>query len=522
MTIGTGFLLGTSVLAVALRLLSRRIQGLRLAWNDYTIVFALVTAVAMCAMSFYGIAWGMGRHVITVGLVNGEKVAQSFYITEVLFPVTNSAVKISILLLYNAIFSGVRNSSFTIALRTIGALWLLLAVMGTVCMVFQCWPIPLAWTSDHTMQCLDLEKMIYSLTIFSVFLNAATLILPLPLVWKLHLPHKRKLGVILLFILGGADLVVSIIRTLETKTIDATKADVTWIQCESTMLGLLEPCIAIVCACIPTQRPIFKKFFDCLPSVSQSRTPPPQMGQSAWTVPFLMLLTSRGSTWESSSSSGLTKSTIAEKEWTPLPRYSNLSPRPAEGELSQTEGEDYFQQPGTTVVALADRNTTTSSRFNPLSGHVTGQSGSLYSMKLGNRDLSNTIIPPIDHPTKPARVKKMSKNIAKPTTGLNATIIGRPTNFRTLADFNDIQVPKYVQEPLMRPEKARMGSPRTVDISSAVNASARRERRPEASDLHSIPRFSGRYLHEKPLPTPPQRSDGLRIAYGSQSKCTTG
>lgn len=44
LTIGTGALLGVSILSVGLRLLARRIQGLRLSWNDCTIIFALVSA----------------------------------------------------------------------------------------------------------------------------------------------------------------------------------------------------------------------------------------------------------------------------------------------------------------------------------------------------------------------------------------------------------------------------------------------------------------------------------------------
>ena len=41
--VGTVVLFGASALAVTLRIWARRIQGLRLAWNDYTIIFSLVT-----------------------------------------------------------------------------------------------------------------------------------------------------------------------------------------------------------------------------------------------------------------------------------------------------------------------------------------------------------------------------------------------------------------------------------------------------------------------------------------------
>ena len=149
------------------------------------------------------ISIGMGTHVVTVGLTNGIKCAKTLYVLEVLFPACNSSVKISILLLYRSIFGGTRDRAFEYALRTLAALWLILGVVGTSCTALQCWPVSYAWTTDHTQQCLNLEKMVMSLTIFSVILNFATLLLPLPLIWKLHLSRKTRLSVAALFVLGG-------------------------------------------------------------------------------------------------------------------------------------------------------------------------------------------------------------------------------------------------------------------------------------------------------------------------------
>ena len=147
--------------------------------------------------------YGMGTHIIYVGLTRGENVAEMFYLQEVLFPAFNSSVKISILLLYHSLFGATRDRKFEITLRSLGALWLGLALVGTFTMIFQCWPIRLSWISNHAEQCLDLEKLILTLTIFSIPLNFATLIVPLPLIWKLHLTKRRKFVIGLLFVLGG-------------------------------------------------------------------------------------------------------------------------------------------------------------------------------------------------------------------------------------------------------------------------------------------------------------------------------
>ena len=69
------------------------------------------------------------------------------------------------------------------------------------------------------------------------------------------------------------------------------------------MLGYLEPTLAIVCACIPTLRPIFKKVFKSLSSLNSS----PKGTQSAWTVPFVMVVNGY-SRIQGSAQSGLSRS----------------------------------------------------------------------------------------------------------------------------------------------------------------------------------------------------------------------
>ena len=54
------------------------------------------------------------------------------------------------------------------------------------------------------------------------------------------------------------------------------------------MLALVEPCIGIVCACIPVLRPVFRPIFTKVSSrLSSSKRSTPN-GQSAWTVPVVL------------------------------------------------------------------------------------------------------------------------------------------------------------------------------------------------------------------------------------------
>lgn len=125
------------------------------------------------------------------------------YLAEVLFPMAASAFRLSVLMLYHAIF-GSGNKLFNNALKALGAQWILLVIVGFFCMVFQCVPVSYAWTTNHSERCLDLERTVFYLTLYSIFLSTATLVLPLPLIWKLQLSLRRKLALGVLFALGGA------------------------------------------------------------------------------------------------------------------------------------------------------------------------------------------------------------------------------------------------------------------------------------------------------------------------------
>ena len=146
---------------------------------------------------------GMGRHVLTVGREKAIRVAKMIYIFEVFFPACCLLSKLAILLLYNTLFGTKQNRKFVNALRVLAGAWISLSVVALFCIALQCWPVHLAWDSDHTQNCLDLSKMIFTLTLLTSICNIATLVLPLPLVWKLKLSVRKKIGVAMLFILGG-------------------------------------------------------------------------------------------------------------------------------------------------------------------------------------------------------------------------------------------------------------------------------------------------------------------------------
>lgn len=141
--------------------------------------------------------------MIFAGLTNGPKAAKTLYIFEILFPASNTAVKISTLFLYKRVFGKTHSRLFFASIYLLGALWTVLFVIGTCCTMFQCGiQFSLAWTSFHSRGCLNITKMIYALTVISVILNGFTLIVPIPFINNLKLSPRTKIGLVAIFTLG--------------------------------------------------------------------------------------------------------------------------------------------------------------------------------------------------------------------------------------------------------------------------------------------------------------------------------
>ena len=69
--------------------------------------------------------------------------------------------------------------------------------------IFTCRPIQKQWNPMIEGKCLDSIKLFYVTAGLNVFFDVAILASPMPLVWRLNATLKLKLGLSLIFVLGG-------------------------------------------------------------------------------------------------------------------------------------------------------------------------------------------------------------------------------------------------------------------------------------------------------------------------------
>ena len=171
--------------------------------------------------------------------------------------------KCSILLLYLRIFNKIRWFKW--------ACWFVLAAVamymtGSVLVtIFQCKPIRAAF--DKTIAdkvCVDNTQFWYANAGFSISTDVIILLLPMPLVYQLQVPWPQKAALTGVFALGIFVVITSCLR-ITTLDILAETPDQTY-DIENVMWTIIEPNVAVVCACLPILRPFVVKLIPALKS----------------------------------------------------------------------------------------------------------------------------------------------------------------------------------------------------------------------------------------------------------------
>ena len=126
---------------------------------------------------------------------------QGFLALEILdFPLTVTPAKISLLLFYVRIFCV---SKFRVCAYLVGSFVLALGITVFFEAFFQCSPISYIWDKSITGVCVNQPTFYRLVSLLNVLTGILILVLPMPLVWRLHVPRGQKIALTGVFLLGG-------------------------------------------------------------------------------------------------------------------------------------------------------------------------------------------------------------------------------------------------------------------------------------------------------------------------------
>ncbi|RAK90787.1 hypothetical protein BO79DRAFT_252970 [Aspergillus costaricaensis CBS 115574] len=166
------------------------------------------------------------------------------------------AVKISILLFYKRIFV---TRTFQIVS------WISIAVVSAWGVLFfflvllEGDPISMSWTGEGHFR-FDTVALGLAQSGTSIALDVAVLLLPIPVLWSLHMRPHKKFGVLLIFWLGAFCCVAAIVRLiLLHASLSKVAVDHALVRLQSKMIifMLIEPNCSIIAACLPCYGALF-------------------------------------------------------------------------------------------------------------------------------------------------------------------------------------------------------------------------------------------------------------------------
>ncbi|KAJ5360911.1 hypothetical protein N7517_010102 [Penicillium concentricum] len=230
----------------------------KLAIDDYLIIAALFFSWGTAISCFISIPYGNGYHLQSVTKAEFNTVWKILFAYVMIYATAVTCTKASIVLFYGRIFNF--RWSLGICMFLVLGYWITIIVTVAVA----CRPLPYFWLvyTDPTAigVCIDVPTFFFANGIGAMLIDVIILCMPLPTIYKLQMQLSQKVAVVGILLLGSFVCVASICRiiTLQDNT---HGTDATWTIAPVFIWSSVEPFVGIICACLPTFGPFFRRWW---------------------------------------------------------------------------------------------------------------------------------------------------------------------------------------------------------------------------------------------------------------------
>ncbi|EMR70539.1 putative integral membrane protein [Eutypa lata UCREL1] len=199
-----------SIIFVGMRFYARHLKKAGFKWDDWLILTCLLTMLGTDILAICALAGDpSGPEAATVATDTHEYTAANVrytklsYISTVLYFTIASTMKLSILLMYNRLFSVSRSFRRQIAILfgIVIGFW----IGCTVANLLDCIPIEYTWINSlaDPRYCFNYNIFWFSSGICEAFIDVMIIMLPVRVVLGLQLNRKQKIAVSSVFLLGA-------------------------------------------------------------------------------------------------------------------------------------------------------------------------------------------------------------------------------------------------------------------------------------------------------------------------------
>ncbi|KAK0634833.1 hypothetical protein B0T17DRAFT_472500, partial [Bombardia bombarda] len=206
------------------------------------------------AQSAFGVdIWAVKPSDLTLSL-------KLFYVAETFYLCILSLTKTSILCFYLRIFP---NRTFRMVTYGVMAWVSLSSIIFVFLQIFQCVPIAFIWEGWKKgefgpYKCLDINALGFASAAFSIAQDIVILVMPLPLLARLNVSRRSKLGIMVMFSLGIFVLITSCVR-LWTLHSFGDSVNPTWDYTDALIWTGLEVAVSIIVTSLPAIRVLISR-----------------------------------------------------------------------------------------------------------------------------------------------------------------------------------------------------------------------------------------------------------------------
>ncbi|KAH8801383.1 hypothetical protein F5884DRAFT_513376 [Xylogone sp. PMI_703] len=273
---------------VALRFVARRMVVSKFWWDDLAIVLSALIMIPMTFIPIYNATRGFGKHFWNVPAENIAGLRKLYYISQIMYGIVQALAKFSILFLYLRIFMNVRFRRFA----KFAIAWMVCHTIAvTFAIAFQCVPVVSIWDVTVEGKCINSQAFVYTLAALAIFEDIVIIVMPIYELKDLNLDLRKKIALMLIFVLGSFACVTSMIR-LKYIISYGTSLDQTYDNVDVIIWSVLETFMAIICASMMCFRPLLVKIFPLLFHTSKA-TSGNAAQNNRWSHKFGSRLTSR-------------------------------------------------------------------------------------------------------------------------------------------------------------------------------------------------------------------------------------
>ncbi|KAK8177277.1 hypothetical protein IWX90DRAFT_13025 [Phyllosticta citrichinensis] len=302
--IACAVLMAVATVFTVLRFVARCFRRQKVWWDDGWIIAALVFAYLIQAMQISYARYGIRYEKLP--LENQLFLGKHLVMDQVIYYCCIAFTKQSYLCFYSRIFPQQQFRRWVMACSIVIWLWWASAIMQVFLI---CRPVSASWDPRGSRVCGNVVMVYVALCIINLFTDLVIMFLPVPFIRRLQMDTSTKVGLYVMFVLGIAVTIITILRAIALARIDLW--NISYSIVDSLFWSTVEPAVAITNACIPAIRPLLSAFMSRFSSSisylssSQKRVGGTSSGATPNEAPAPAPSSGRRSTLGSSSTGGV-------------------------------------------------------------------------------------------------------------------------------------------------------------------------------------------------------------------------